>query len=176
MRGSRCAGLFGLRRVENELWSVIPDGLFALSFADGTAAYFLLEIDRGTIPIVRNSLDHRSITRKLATYWEGWKARQHETQFGVKQMRVAMVTSSRKRIEHMLAIVRELNGREGERLLSLHRPRIAERKWAASRRMEDREARKRVTSGLRHSNPEGLGQTDACKYVFYFPEFVLKRA
>ena len=29
---------------------VRPDGLFALTFPDDTVAYFLLEIDRGTIP------------------------------------------------------------------------------------------------------------------------------
>jgi len=26
---------------------VVPDGVFGLSFADGTSAYFLLELDRG---------------------------------------------------------------------------------------------------------------------------------
>jgi hypothetical protein len=34
---------------KRERWSVVPDGLFGLSFADSTAAYFLLELDRGTI-------------------------------------------------------------------------------------------------------------------------------
>src|SRR5205823_9621689 len=34
-----------------ERWTVVPDGVFGLSFADGSAAYFLLELDRGTIPI-----------------------------------------------------------------------------------------------------------------------------
>ena len=97
----------------NELWSVIPDGLFALSFADGTAAYFLLEIDRGTIPITRNSLDHRSITRKLTTYWEGWKAKRHEAQFGVKQMRVLFVTESGDRVQNMLSAVDQITGGKG---------------------------------------------------------------
>jgi hypothetical protein len=97
----------------NELWSVVPDGLFALSFADGTAAYFLLEVDRGTIPITRNSLDHRSITRKLATYWEGWKAKRHETQFGVRQMRVLFVTESAERVRNMLSAVDQITGGKG---------------------------------------------------------------
>src|SRR5205823_6349309 len=56
-----------------QTWSVVPDGLFALVFSDGTAAYFLLEIDRGTIPIARTAVDHRSITRKLKTYYDGWR-------------------------------------------------------------------------------------------------------
>jgi len=31
-----------------ELWSVIPDGIFGLSFEDGSASYFMLKVDRGT--------------------------------------------------------------------------------------------------------------------------------
>src|ERR1700682_4023629 len=33
--------------------SVVSDGLFGLRFADDTAAYFLLELDRGRMPLVR---------------------------------------------------------------------------------------------------------------------------
>lgn len=33
--------------------SVVADGLFGLRFADGTAAYFLLEVDRGSMPVHR---------------------------------------------------------------------------------------------------------------------------
>jgi hypothetical protein len=97
----------------NEVWSVVPDGLFALSFPDGTASYFLLEIDRGTIPIARHSLDHRSIARKLATYYEGWRAGRHVQQFGVKQMRVLMLTSSAARMSNMLSSVDEITGGRG---------------------------------------------------------------
>lgn len=107
----------------NELWSVIPDGLFALSFADGTASYFLLEIDRGTIPIARNSLDHRSIARKLATYWEGWKVKRHEIQFGVKQVRVLFVTESAERVRNMLSAVdRITDGKGSNFFLFVDRP------------------------------------------------------
>ena len=100
-------------RGRNEIWSVVPDGLFALSFADRTASYFLLEIDRGTIPIVRNTLDHRSIARKLATYYEGWRIGRHVEQFGVKQMRVLMLTSSAARMNNMLSVVDDLTGGRG---------------------------------------------------------------
>jgi hypothetical protein len=100
-------------RGRNETWSVIPDGLFALSFEDGTASYFLLEIDRGTIPIVRNSLDHRSIARKLATYYEGWRVGRHFQQFGVKQMRVLVVTASPERVRNMLSAIDQITGGKG---------------------------------------------------------------
>ena len=46
------------------------------------------------IPIVR-------IARKLATYYEGWRAGRHVEQFGVKQMRVLIVTElARTRTQH----------------------------------------------------------------------------
>src|SRR5437764_1080374 len=36
-----------------ETFSVVPDGLFGLLFPEETAAYFVLEVDRGTIPLIR---------------------------------------------------------------------------------------------------------------------------
>jgi hypothetical protein len=124
----------------NELWSVVPDGLFALSFSDGTASYFLLEIDRGTIPIVRSSLDHRSITRKLATYYEGWRANRHVEQFGVKQMRVLFVTESAERVRNMLSAVEQITGGKGSNFfLFIDRPTLAatgplETQWTSGKR------------------------------------------
>lgn len=101
-----------------ETFSVVPDGLFGLLFPDETAAYFVLEVDRGTIPLVRTDVAgtpawRKSITYKLATYWEGWKAGQHAKQFGVKQVRVAMVTSSPERVRNMLAIVDDVTEGKG---------------------------------------------------------------
>jgi hypothetical protein len=84
-------------RVGGDVMSVVPDGLFALSFPDESASYFLLVIDRGTMPVVRRGKDRTSMARKLATYWDGWKAGRHVEQFGVKQLRVLTVTSSKKR-------------------------------------------------------------------------------
>ena len=101
-----------------ETFSVVPDGLFGLLFPDETAAYFVLEVDRGTIPLVRTDVAgtpawRKSITYKLATYWEGWKAGQHAKQFGVKQVRVAMVTSSAERVRNMLSVVDEITEGKG---------------------------------------------------------------
>ncbi len=49
--------------------SVVADGLFGLRFADDTAAYFLLELDRGHMPNLRfrSRLEQTSIGRKLGT-------------------------------------------------------------------------------------------------------------
>ena len=103
---------------KRETFSVVPDGLFGLVFSDETAAYFVLEIDRGTIPITRTDVRgtpawRKNIAYKLATYWEGWKVGRHENQFGVKQVRVAMVTSSPERVRNMLAVVDEITEGSG---------------------------------------------------------------
>jgi len=101
-----------------ETFAVVPDGLFGLVFPDETAAYFVLEIDRGTIPLLRKDVPgtpvwRKSISYKLSSYWEGWKAQQHVRQFGVKQVRVAMVTSSPERVRNMLSVVDEITEGRG---------------------------------------------------------------
>jgi hypothetical protein len=109
-----------------ERWTVVPDGLFGLSFPDQTAAYFLLELDRGTIPISRSGEDHRSIRRKLKTYYDGWRAQRHIEQFDVKQMRVLTVTSSPERVRHMVEAVRSISEGKGSNFfLFVDRERLA---------------------------------------------------
>lgn len=103
---------------KRETFSVVPDGLFGLAFADGTAAYFILEIDRGTIPLTRTDVHgtsawRKNIAYKLATYYEGWKAGRHEKQLGIKQVRVAMVTTSPERVRNMISIVDDITDSKG---------------------------------------------------------------
>ena len=96
--------------------SVVADGLFGLRRADGTASYFLLELDRGRMPNVRRNLEQTSIGRKLALYYEGWKTNRHVELFGVKQLRIAIVTTSPARVEHMISAVKETTGGGGSNL------------------------------------------------------------
>ena len=92
-----------------------PEGFEAgnLLIAHGSASYFMLEVDRGTIPITRNRADHRSIMRKFKTYYDGWRAERHIEQFGLKQMRVATVTNSRERMHNMISVVRSITEGRG---------------------------------------------------------------
>ena len=48
---------------KRETFSVVPDGLFGLAFRDNTAAYFVLEVDRGTMPITRTDVQGTSAWR-----------------------------------------------------------------------------------------------------------------
>lgn len=93
--------------------SVIADGLFGLTFADDTAAYFLLEMDRGSMPVSRSRFDQTSIKRKLAVYWAAWKQGRHVEHFGVKQIRVLTVTDSAERADRMVQLVYDLTGGRG---------------------------------------------------------------
>jgi hypothetical protein len=93
--------------------SVVADALFGLSFADGTAAYFLLELDRGSMPVTRSRFDQTSFKRKLKVYWEAWKAGSHVEHFGLRQIRVLTVTDSASRCDNMVQAVHEITGGKG---------------------------------------------------------------
>ncbi len=106
--------------------AVIADDLFALRFADNTESYFLVEIDRGQMP-VRRSANVEEIVEgkkrmrtyfmhKLATYWHGWRQGRHVQQFGVEQIRVLTITTSAKRIETMLDALRDVTGGKGSEM------------------------------------------------------------
>jgi Replication-relaxation len=107
--------------------SVISDDAFALVFDDGTAAYFVIEIDRGQMPVRRSPRKREEIVsgkrrlrtyymHKLATYYHGWRQRRHVEQFGVEQVRVLTVTTSTQRIETMLDAQREITNGKGSDL------------------------------------------------------------
>jgi hypothetical protein len=106
--------------------SVVADGLFGLRRADGSASYFLLELDRGHMPNVRRNLDQTSIGRKVALYYQGWKANRHVELFGAKELRVAIVTTSPARVGHMIDAVKDITGGAGSNLfLLIDRERLA---------------------------------------------------
>ncbi len=81
---------------------------------------------------MRRSKDHRSIVRKLATYYHGWRTERHVEQFGVKQVRVLTVTNSAERAENMGAAVRDITGGRGSNFFLF----IDQQKLAASNPMQ----------------------------------------
>jgi hypothetical protein len=109
------------------LASVIADDYFALMFEDGTAAYFLVEIDRGQMPVRRHGESAQELVggkrrmrtffkHKLATYYYGWRQRRHVEQFGIEQLRVLTVTTSEQRIGTMLSALRDVTEGKGSDL------------------------------------------------------------
>ena len=93
---------------------VEPDRVFGLRFEgepEGrNLAFFFLEADRGTMPVVRKGLGQTSFLRKLLCYQETWRQGIHRTHLGISNFRVLTVTASRERVEHLVEACRSLGG------------------------------------------------------------------
>ena len=85
---------------------VIPDYVFALDFKDqsgaGQRAFFFLEADRATMPVLRKNLSQTSFYRKLRAYEATWSQSIHQTQFGFHRFRVLTVTTSATRVKSLV--------------------------------------------------------------------------
>jgi hypothetical protein len=87
---------------------LIPDLIFGLMFPHGGRRCFMVEIDRGTMPISRSDLRQTSIERKMRAYLAAEAAKQHQLHFGWKTFRVLVVTTDNQRLRSMQETVRRL--------------------------------------------------------------------
>ncbi len=98
---------------------VTPDSIFGLHYLDmpegSNRAYFFLEVDRGTMPVVRRSLAETSVYRKLLAYHATATEELHTKCLGIKSFRVLTVTKSpeRKRLGSLLAATGKLPSLQG---------------------------------------------------------------
>jgi len=81
--------------------SVVPDLVFGVRFSDGSRRCFMVEIDRGTMPVARSNIRQTSFARKMRVYLAAHAAGQHEQQFGWKTFRVLAVTTDDLRLRSM---------------------------------------------------------------------------
>ncbi len=93
--------------------SVIPDLVFALELAGGSRRIFMVEIDRGTMPITRSDPEQSSIERKMRVYLAAHAAKQHQRQFGWKNFRVLVVTTDRARIGSIIDALQRFRAPRG---------------------------------------------------------------
>ena len=91
---------------------VVPDAVFGLEFKNGEVAYYFLEADRSTMPIVRSSFDKSSYLKKLLAYWSAKETGQIEAIFGFKAPRVLTLALSRDRINSMIAANKGIDPRK----------------------------------------------------------------
>lgn len=84
-----------------QVLGVIPDLIFGIRFPDGSRRCFMVEIDRGTMPVIRGDITQTSFERKMRAYLAAHAANQHETLFGWKAFRVLTVTTDRHRVQSM---------------------------------------------------------------------------
>lgn len=91
-----------------------PDRVFGLHFEGAPEnrrrAFFFLEADRGTMPIMRKGLAQTSFLRKLLAYQEAWRRGLHREYLGIPNFRVLTVTTSRERVEHLVKACHSLTG------------------------------------------------------------------
>ena len=90
------------------IW-VVPDKMFGLSFPGWPqeTKYFFLEADRGTMPVVRTNLRRTSFLRKFLSYAATYRDKLHSQHFGMDNFRVLTVTTSRARIDSLIAAYKE---------------------------------------------------------------------
>lgn len=93
---------------KNQEIGLIPDLIFGIRFVDNSRRCFIVEIDRGTMPITRADVAQTSIERKMRAYLAVHAAKQHETQFGWKTFRVLTVTTDRHRAHSMKEALQKL--------------------------------------------------------------------
>src|SRR5262249_52199742 len=87
---------------------IVPDLIFGIGFPDGSRRCFMVEIDRGTMPICRSDITQSSFERKMRGYLAAHAAGQHETQFGWKAFRVLTVTKDSNRQNSIIESLQEI--------------------------------------------------------------------
>ncbi|MCB1133517.1 MAG: replication-relaxation family protein, partial [Verrucomicrobiae bacterium] len=86
---------------------VVPDRVFRLSTAHEELV-FCLEVDRGTMPVMRSNPAQSSFYRKLLAYHETWRSGLHTRELGWNRFRMLTLTSSAARRDHLIEVCREL--------------------------------------------------------------------
>ena len=81
---------------------ITPDYAFAIQYPDGRFRAFLVECDRGTMPIDRADLLQTSLKRKFLTYAAMKRADLQQLHLGWKTFRVLFVTNNSERATNML--------------------------------------------------------------------------
>jgi DNA-binding MarR family transcriptional regulator len=83
--------------------AVVPDALFGLRFDDEEESYFMLEVDRGEMPVERYKNTWRTyFAKKMLTYLEASRQKRHVHELGISNFRVLTITTTAERVEKML--------------------------------------------------------------------------
>src|SRR5207247_3640417 len=94
--------------------AVKPDALFGLRFNDEEESYFILEIDRGEMPVERyNNLYRTYFSKKLLTYYEARRQEHYVRDLSIDNIRVATVTTTPERAGQMLDSLKQITDGRG---------------------------------------------------------------
>ncbi|MEO0793027.1 MAG: hypothetical protein AAFY27_10850, partial [Pseudomonadota bacterium] len=121
---------------ERRTIGIEPDYACSLGMPSvGRRGNFLVEIDRGTMPVERSDLKQTSILRKFLAYGAVWRAKQHTQAFGWRSFRVLIVTANAERATHMRQTLQKLVGGNGSPLFwfadvdTLYAGNVLEHNW-----------------------------------------------
>ncbi len=89
---------------------VVPDYVFALVLPDGRRRPFVVECDRGTMPIERVSLTQTSMLRKFIAYKATRAQAIHRSRFGWGDFRVLISATSSERNKNMRELIKRTWG------------------------------------------------------------------
>ncbi|MEZ5844824.1 MAG: replication-relaxation family protein [Hyphomicrobiaceae bacterium] len=95
---------------------VAPDHVFAVRYPDGPFRAYLVECDRGTMPVDRPGLAQTSLKRKVLAYTALKRVGLLQRQLGWKAFRVLVVTNTRQRADNLLATITETVHEQGRGL------------------------------------------------------------
>lgn len=94
--------------------AVVPDGLFGLRAKGHGANYFMLEVDRGEMPVERYANARRTyFAKKMLTYYEANRQRRHVHDLGIENFRVLTVTTTQERVGRMLIALESITAGRG---------------------------------------------------------------
>jgi hypothetical protein len=97
--------------------AVLPDALFGLRFTGDEETYFMLEVDRGEMPVERHTgMERTYFSKKMLTYYEANRQRQHVRDWGIEHYRVATVTTTPERVQQMLEALRAITDGRGSNM------------------------------------------------------------
>ena len=106
-----------IHRSRRLIVGVEPDYVFSFGFPKlKRRVNFVVEIDRGTMPVERSDLNQSSILRKVLAYTSVWRGGHHKRAFGWRNFRVLMVTPNSERAAHMRDLAMRVNGVKGSAL------------------------------------------------------------
>lgn len=99
--------------VQGRQVSVVPDALFGLEYPNKSYRFFVLEVDRGTMPVFRKSLDKSSYHKKLLAYRQVVSTEVFKEHFDVPNLFVLNVTTSRERMSHIMDELKKMTEGKG---------------------------------------------------------------
>jgi hypothetical protein len=84
---------------------VNPDPAFGIAYPDNTKRCYLVERDRGSMPVARKDLVQTSILKKLLGYDTGRKQDLHKTQFNWRNFRVLFIAETPDRADNIIETI-----------------------------------------------------------------------